>query len=145
MLKQKLTKLTVVARKIVVHNANKPTEMRKDLKNGPWHVFGKHEACQEYYCKFKEQQEVQEHDEDLVEKMKKNATTVWALIIAANEAVMSKAARLSNETTNIAENFMSVINKFNCGKRINLCKGGSYMRRVQIAGIITLIHCFYHL
>ncbi|KAI5645811.1 yqaJ-like viral recombinase domain-containing protein [Phthorimaea operculella] len=139
MLKPKVSKLTVVSRKIIMHNAGNPNNMRKDLKNGPLHVFGKHDDCSDYYCKFKKSpvspEEEQAHDVDLVEKMKKEQTTVWALILAANEAVMSKAARLTNATTNIAENFMSVINKFNCGKRINLCKGGSYQRRVQIAGL----------
>lgn len=65
---------------------------------------------------------------------KKDAPTVWALIVAANESVIAKAGRLSNETTNVAENLMSVINKYSCGKRISLGKAGSYQRRINIAG-----------
>lgn len=73
-------------------------------------------------------------DVDLVEKLQKDAPTVWALIVAANESVIAKAGRLSNETTNVAENLMSVINKYSCGKRISLGKAGSYQRRINIAG-----------
>lgn len=73
-----------------------------------------------------------------MENLKKTAPEVWALIYAANERIALKAGRLSNETTNIAENFMSVINKYNCGKRINFGRGGSYQRRVHIAGTY---HC----
>lgn len=87
-----------------------------------------------------------------MESLKKTAPEVWALIYAANEKIALKAGRLSNETTNVAENFMSVINKFNCGKRIGLGRRGSYQRRVHVAGkykqseiVSTSKKCFdYH-
>lgn len=135
LLKAKLTKLTIVARKIIMHNSKNQNAMRKDLSNVPYHVFGKHDNCQNYYCKWKNSTELeQEKDEDLVEKLLKEAPSVWILIKAANDNVISKAGRLTNETTNIAENFMSVVNKFTCGKRLDLGKGGSYQRRVHVAG-----------
>lgn len=137
MLKPKLTKLTTVSRTIIAHNHDNAVVMRKDLQNGPLHVFGKHDDCKPYYCKFTDTTtDSVDKSENNVDDMKQNAPTVWALICAANEMVMSKANRLSNETTNYVENFMSMISKFNCGKRLNLHKRGSYQRRVHIAGNI---------
>lgn len=128
-LKPKVQKLTAVARKIIIHGDRKV--LREDLNNGPSHVFGCHKDCKEYYCRFINSDE---NDTDLSQDLKTKAPTVWALICAAKEAVMSKCHRLSNDTTNVVENFMSVLSKFICGKRLNLHKGGSYQRRVYVAG-----------
>jgi len=52
-------------------------------------------------------------------------------IIAIVDKVIRKADRLVfNTTTNIAENFMSLVAKFNGGKRVNFTKTGSYQRRI---------------
>ncbi|XP_050549327.1 uncharacterized protein LOC118271403 isoform X2 [Spodoptera frugiperda] len=130
-LKPKVLKLTLVARKIIMYSSDN-TVMAADLRNGPLHVFGVHGNCKDYYCNINGSEKKKEN---LVEDLKKNAPEVWALIYAANEKIALKAGRLSNETTNVAENFMSVINKFNCGKRISLGKAGSYQRRVHVAGL----------
>ncbi|XP_049872736.1 uncharacterized protein LOC126371469 isoform X2 [Pectinophora gossypiella] len=130
-LKPKLQKLTAVSRKIIMeadHNS-----MREDLKNGPSHVFGCHQDCKAYYCRFCQNSD--EKDTNSLDDLKTKAPAVWAHICAANEAVMSKCHRLSNNTTNVVENFMSVVSKFVCGKRLSLYKGGSYQRRVYIAGL----------
>ncbi|XP_049881815.1 uncharacterized protein LOC126377858 isoform X1 [Pectinophora gossypiella] len=146
-LKPKLQKLTAVSRKIIMeadHNS-----MREDLKNGPSHVFGCHQDCKAYYCRFCQNSD--EKDTNSLDDLKTKAPAVWAHICAANEAVMSKCHRLSNNTTNVVENFMSVVSKFVCGKRLSLYKGGSYQRRVYIAGknmlcnyCICSIHFLYY-
>lgn len=129
LLKPKLQKLTAVARIIIIEGHRQT--MREDLKNGPSHVFGCHKDCKPYYCRFCNTEET---DTDSLQELKTKAPTVWALICAANEAIMSKCHRLTNDTTNVVENFMSVLSKFICGKRLNLHKGGSYQRRVYVAG-----------
>lgn len=130
-LKPKLSKLTTVARKIIIEGDRKV--LREDLKNGPLHVFGCHKDCKAYYCRFVQNNE---EDTDCLPELKSKAPAVWALICAANESIISKCHRLSNDTTNIVENFMSIVSKFICGKRLNLHKGGSYQRRVYLAGKI---------
>lgn len=145
-------KLTLVARKIIVCSSEHASTMAADLRNGPLHVFGVHENCKDYYCNVSKtlKDGTEKKEEDLVERLKTTAPEVWALIYAANEKIALKAGRLSNETTNVAENFMSVINKFNCGKRISLGKGGSYQRRVHVAGkykqieIVRTSQNFFH-
>ncbi|XP_049877293.1 uncharacterized protein LOC126374645 [Pectinophora gossypiella] len=142
LLKAKIQKLTVVTKKIIMQNHSNRTHMREDLKNGPSHVFGHHDNCKHYYCKFTNP-EVKDVDNNL-DDMKQKAPTVWALICAANEMVITKTHRLSNETTNCAENFMSIVSKFNCGKRLNLHKGGSYQRRVYLAGLTQITGQRWH-
>lgn len=114
-------------------NSSDHVAMAGDIRNGPLHVFGVHDNCKDYYCNVTVG-ENEKTEENLVECLKKTAPEVWALIYAANEKIALKAGRLSNETTNVAENFMSVINKFNCGKRLSLGRSGSYQRRVHVAG-----------
>lgn len=59
--------------------------------------------------------------------------------MAALDLLQRKADRLlHNETNNCAENFMSLIAKFNCGKRLNLTKSGSFQRRTHIAALNQL-------
>lgn len=118
-----------MARKIIIEGDN--NTKREDLKNGPCHVFGSHGNCKPYYCRFVNSDE---KDTNLLQDLKSKAPTVWALICAAIESVMSKCHRLTNDTTNVVENFMSVLSKFICGKRLNLYKRGSYQRRVYVAG-----------
>lgn len=108
-------KLTLVARKIIVCSSEHATTMAADLRNGPLHVFGVHENCKDYYCNVNKTMTdgTEKKEENLVESLKNTAPEVWARIYAANEKIALKTGRLSNETTNVAENFMSVINKFN--------------------------------
>ncbi|XP_030019778.1 uncharacterized protein LOC115439875 [Manduca sexta] len=135
-LKSRLVKLIRIARKMIVHNSGNPSSMVDDLRNGPHHVFGNHEKCKEYYCSLvNSPSDNKSKKKNLVTILKSTAPRVWALIYAANERVFLKAANLSNETTNIATNFMNVINKFNGDKRLSHRKGGSYQRSVHIAGL----------
>ncbi|XP_063393385.1 uncharacterized protein LOC134678669 isoform X2 [Cydia fagiglandana] len=138
MLKPRIENLTIVTRKVIIHCHKDPNRLRKDLKNVAYHVYGRHMECQPYYCNYTEAND--EHpkvneDKDLVTIMTTKAPGVWANICAANEHILSKSHRVSNETTNVAENFMSLVNKFTCGKRLSLGKGGSYQRRVLLAGL----------
>lgn len=110
------------------------------ILTSPSHVFGCHQDCKAYYCRFVQSNE---KDTDHLQDLKTKAPTVWALICAAKEAVMSKCHRLSNDTTNVVENFMSVLSKFICGKRLNLHKGGSYQRRLYVAGKNLIIYTCY--
>ncbi|XP_063376826.1 uncharacterized protein LOC134664153 isoform X3 [Cydia fagiglandana] len=141
MLKARLSKLTTISRKIILHHAGNRLAMRNDLQYGPSHVFGEHEKCQDYFCKYIA---TGEQDVNYVKSMKEKAPAVWALICAANEFVITKTNRLSNDTTNHVENFMSIISKFNCGKRLNLHTGGSYQRRVTVAGLSQVTGQTWH-
>ncbi|XP_063385048.1 uncharacterized protein LOC134671192 [Cydia fagiglandana] len=144
MLKARLSKLTTISRKIILHHAGNRLAMRNDLQYGPSHVFGEHEKCQDYFCKYIA---TGEQDVNYVKSMKEKAPAVWAVICAANEFVITKTNRLSNDTTNHVENFMSIISKlskFNCGKRLNLHTGGSYQRRVTVAGLSQVTGQTWH-
>ncbi|CAG4991464.1 unnamed protein product [Parnassius apollo] len=90
-LKPKVMKLTLVARKIIMHSSAH-TAMAADLRNGPLHVFGVHENCKDYYCNINKTltDGSERKEENLVESLKNNAPEVWALIYAANEKIALK-------------------------------------------------------
>lgn len=98
--------------------------LREDLKNAPFHVLGSHKNCRPAYCTRSNTEE--NNNVPLMESGK-----IMSEIIAIVDKVTRKADRLVfNTTTNIAENFMSLVAKFNGGKRVNFTRTGSYQRRV---------------
>lgn len=103
------------------HNVN---ILREDLKNAPYHVLGSHKNCRPTYCTRSNMNE-----KDNVPLMESGK--IMSEILAIVDKVTRKADRLVfNTTTNIAENFMSLVAKFTGGKRVNYTKTGSYQRRV---------------
>ena len=127
LLKNRLQKLSIVARKNIIHNSKNGTVVNL--------------SCKPYYCKWKEAEIKKitiEEDENVLVMMKQQVA-VWSMLTVAIDAVIRKADRLlHNETNNCAESFMAVMAKYNCGKRIDLTKKGSFQRRVHIAGLDQL-------
>lgn len=104
--------------------SNNVNVLRDDLKNAPYHVLGSHLNCRPAYCTRSNTNE--KNNVPLMESGK-----IMSEIIAIVDKVVRKADCLVyNTTTNIAENFMSLVAKFTGGKRVNYTKAGSYQRRV---------------
>lgn len=98
--------------------------LRKDLKNAPYHVLGCHTSCRQAFCK-----RTNLGEKDNVPLMESGK--MMDEIISIVDKVTRKADRLVfNNTTNIAENFISLVAKFTGGKRVNYTITGSYQRRV---------------
>jgi hypothetical protein len=100
-------------------------DLKKDLLNAPYHVFGSHERCHEraFNCPGPQDGEV-----NLVPAMKEcgllrevTSTIVWCLVIHAPSLLMD----CSN---NPAEHYNSYVNKFLGGRRVNYALRGSYAR-----------------
>uniref|UniRef100_A0A8D8GUB1 (northern house mosquito) hypothetical protein n=1 Tax=Culex pipiens TaxID=7175 RepID=A0A8D8GUB1_CULPI len=112
-------------------DADKVEQLRKDIVNAPYHSFGIHRDCRDYFCT----KETKAEDLDFFEKLKE--TSIWEKIMAAVESVADKAEFLSeNRTSNLAENVFCQLCKFNVGKRVNTMSRGSYEMRVKI----TVLH-----
>ncbi|XP_063232518.1 uncharacterized protein LOC134536644 [Bacillus rossius redtenbacheri] len=123
-LSQLIPRLTRGARAAIA-SANKEcnsTMLQKDLKNGPYHVFGDHENCRDTFC-------VRKGTGELNNVPIMSATTIWPAIMKALDPLITKADKLlGNKTTNQAERFMSLISKFSGGKRTDVSKSGRYKR-----------------
>ncbi|XP_037047882.1 uncharacterized protein LOC119082468 [Bradysia coprophila] len=101
--------------------------LRKDIYNAPFHVFGSHEKCNSYFCKKKDSKE-----RNLLTVMKKDST--FNSILEAMSRVRSNArSYLLNENTNIAEQFNGLIVKYTGGKRVNFSKSKSFTGRSKLA------------
>lgn len=106
-------------------------ELKKDILNGPFHVFGDHSKCDErgYFCKGPKPDE-----NNLVQDLK--VVGMWDEIIAARNLVASHASSLiHNVSTNVAESFNSIICKYVGGKRVNHSLRGGYNTRCNLSVI----------
>ncbi|XP_031327537.1 uncharacterized protein LOC116166782 isoform X2 [Photinus pyralis] len=122
--------LQEIAMKVLYENAHGLVEdLKTDLMNGPKHVYGDHSSCKESYCETR----------GCVENSKvvdlKN-TGVYHHIYGALDRLVAKGHQLiDNETNNRAELYMSILCKFNAGKRLNLNQRGSFETRANLSGL----------
>lgn len=130
LLKQSIPRLTAAARGAIRQCADKEEtvdELIRDLRNGPHHVFGQHAECREYFCS---KTDSTEHFDILMKS--KLFDEVTALV---NRLVLKAPRLIKNKTSNAAEFYMSLLAKYNAGKRINFSQRGSFQRRSYIAGL----------
>lgn len=84
--------------------------LRNDIYNAPFHVFGSHKNCADYFCKKKSSDE-----ENLVVKMESDGT--WNQVMnALSRSRLNAKCILAYENTNIVEQFNSLVAKYCGGK-----------------------------
>ena len=128
-LKACIHRLPLAAKKAIEHNSTQGTveDLRFDLINGPKHVFGDHSNCREYFCKKRNEQNFCPILEEV---------GMTPLITGAIERLVRLADRLiTNQNSNRAELFMSILAKFNAGKRLNLTNRGYFQRRCTLTAL----------
>ena len=178
--KKAIQRLTTGARiAIKMHSKTGDVEqLRKDLRNGPAHVFGEHRHCNPQFCKYVggEEQHESGHEEsdscqdngedfdslceqiesiiatessdaisslDEEEARRGYITSVESLppglynkILACGDRLVSLASKLIlNQTSNLAECYMSIRCCFDGGKQYNRIQSGSFERRCYAAGL----------
>lgn len=130
LLKPAIPRLTAAARGAIRHCGkvgDSVENLKRDLRNGPYHIFGEHKNCREYFC--------DKHTEDNVVRRLKGSG-IFDHVENLVERLVSKAPRLlQNTTSNAAEYYMSLVAKFNSGKRINFTQRGSFQRRCHAAAL----------
>ncbi|XP_063229291.1 uncharacterized protein LOC134534727 isoform X1 [Bacillus rossius redtenbacheri] len=106
-------------------------ELKLDIYNGPFHVFGDHSGCaiRGYFCSG-----LKENEENLVPPLQEAG--IWSEIIAARNIVAHHAVSLlHNVNTNTAESFNNVVCKHVSSKRVNFCLSGGYQTRSELSVI----------
>lgn len=105
------------------------TELRKDLLNGPSHVFGEHGKCNErnYFCEGPKNNET-----NLVPLLKKMGL-YYKIMTAVGTLVDNARSLIVDVSSNYAEHFNSIVAKFIGGKRTNFAKKRSYQARCAAA------------
>ncbi|XP_042912555.1 uncharacterized protein [Parasteatoda tepidariorum] len=139
LLKQKLTRLVTGARvSIKMHNVHSHqnfsseaiAKLSAELKNGPSHVFGKHDNCEEF-CSRKDSQE----DDSVYKLMMETGMLSDIQAIVQRVLIQSADSLIWNTTNNSAENYMSQFCKTSGGKRVDHSKAGGITRRAKIAAL----------
>ncbi|KAL4084111.1 hypothetical protein QTP88_027946 [Uroleucon formosanum] len=106
---------------------HKLLNLKKDIINGPSHVFGDHTNCLSYFCKGRKDGEI-----NLVPQMK--SLGIWEELVAAKSFVLFHAESLLYKVSNNAtESYNSILAKFIGGKRVNFSLRGSYNLRCNAA------------
>ena len=101
--------------------------LKKDIENAAFHVFGHHDGCAEYFC-----QKEKANEKDYLPVMKNSG--VFSRIMDVLNSVSDHSKSLIQDVNNNAvEQYNSVIAKFVGGKRINYCRKGSYQARCNAA------------
>ncbi|KAK5644635.1 hypothetical protein RI129_001761 [Pyrocoelia pectoralis] len=124
-----ITKALEFRKKQNLSTAEKTVLLRKDIANGPNHIFGEHSQCDDYFCK---RRDVKENN--LVSDLKLSG--LYESVMNINKRLFDNASSLLHDVdTNAAETFNGVVAKFIGGKRINFSLKGAYETRCKAAGI----------
>ena len=100
--------------------------LKKDIMNCPYHIFGNHDNCRDYFCKSETE----------------SSTLLPEMISCGLLSDMMKYFKITADkcegilfghTTNFAESFNSMIAKLVGGKRTNLVQRRSYQTRTKLA------------
>lgn len=102
-------------------------KLRLDIYNIPFHVFGDHSNCADYFCKKKKANEINH-----VPTMKAN-NSFNDILDALARIRLNARSILLNENGNPAEHFNSLIVKFTGGKRVNFSAKQSFTARCKLA------------
>jgi hypothetical protein len=116
------------------------SELKKDLQNGPYHVFGGHDGCNDrgYFCVGPKDGEV-----NLVPELT-SCGLMQELTNTVRWCVSRHAASLLVDVANNpAEHYNSHVNKYVGGKRINYALRGSYQTICSAAVVSYNNPCEY--
>lgn len=101
-------------------------DLKRDIKNSPLHVFGNHGNCQTYFCK----------EDKIATSLSEPILKIIECVQDCAKPLLRNASKLiTNYTSNMAENYMSLVAKFVGGKQINRSKRGSYTHRTHAAAL----------
>jgi len=102
-------------------------ELRKDIKNSPYHRLGQHNNCASYFCTGPKVGDI-----NLVPEAEKTGLMTEIRNIVYR-LVINSDSLIEDVDNNSCEQFNSIINKHIGGKRINFTQGNNYQTRVQAA------------
>lgn len=127
---KKIIELVEAAKRSIQLNAQGDVgQLKKDIRNSVSHVFGDHSMCRQHLC-----ETVGEIEESKMDELKD--TGCHHHVYSAVASLLAKAHLLiENETNNRAELFMSILARFNMGKRLNLIQRGSFQTRSYLTGL----------
>lgn len=110
-------------------HAEKMQHLRKDILNGPSHVFGEHSHCSKYFCVGPK---TSENEIKWITDMK-NSGLYQDIMVVVGRVARHAESLILNMDNNAAECYNSVLAKFIGGKRINFSARRSYQTRCEAA------------
>jgi hypothetical protein len=111
--------------------------LKKDILNGPAHIFDDHTDCALYFCKKKGQS-------NSTFSRFLNSSLALPFTQALNRVASLSSSLLYDVDNNSAESYNSVVSKFVGGKRINFSLKGSYLGRCLAAELATITKVYLY-
>lgn len=111
-----------------IGNKDQIENLRRDIINAPYHVFGSHKDCETYFCP----PDKRAGDTNLVEMMTKDGF-FYKIQECFVKIADNTESLLHTANNNAVEHLNSQIAKYIGGKRINYCLRGSYQMRCHEA------------
>lgn len=99
------------------------SELREDILNSPYHVFGQHEKCEKYFCTG-----AKGNEKNDVPQLKDSGIFFKIMDAVGNMACNARSLQF-NSNNNSVEEFNSIVAKHIGGKRVNFCLKRSYKTR----------------
>ncbi|XP_022836891.1 uncharacterized protein LOC111364270, partial [Spodoptera litura] len=110
--------------------SEKMKNIKDDINNGPYHIFGDHSKCASYFCN----DEIKKRTENMVPELKANGV-FQKIEDLAHRLSFHAYSFVHNETNNLVESFNARVAKFVGGKRVNFSQRRSYAGRCAAAVI----------
>lgn len=110
--------------------SEKMENIKNDIRNGPYHIFGDHTKCASYFCS----DEIKQRSENIVPELMMQGM-FQKVEDLANRLSLHAYSFVYNETNNLVESFNARVAKFVGGKRVNFSQRGSYAARCAAAVI----------
>lgn len=118
--KEIIDELMTSVQMAIYANIQEPETLKSDIRASIYHVFGSHLCCKSYLCT-----NVGDTSKDRMNEVMESG--LHHHIYGAMNQLLTKAHLLiDKETNNRAELFMSILARFNMGKRLNLIQRDSF-------------------
>ncbi|KAF2889851.1 hypothetical protein ILUMI_16322, partial [Ignelater luminosus] len=127
---QRIKDLTRNAQKAIYANAHGDiSQLKHDLQNSVPCSFGNHSKCQTYLCNH-----VGDTASDNMSQLVSSGGH-HPIFGSLNLIVIKSSQLIDNETNNRAELFMSLLARFNMGKRLNLIQRDGFQMRSYLSAL----------
>lgn len=105
--------------------------LRQDIENGPYHMFGQHDKCAEYFC-----DGPKANEENRIPELMACDFMQEILRIVRKSVSHHVSSLIADQNNNLSEQYNSFVNKFVGGKRINYALRGQYRTR-SLAAVVS--------
>lgn len=133
--KDVIAELVKTVQSAIYANTQDVDSLKADIRNSLYHVFGNHVACKPYLCS-NVGDTTNERSTNLTKSgLHHHIHGAMNQLLTNLKKMLTAHLLADKETNNRAELFMSLLARFNMGKRLNLIQRDSFQLRSNLTGL----------